>query len=468
MSRDRVSALVLLALMAAVLADTLLPMNAARLAGRGLLVVFAVLEWPRMAFNARIMVAVAGAGAAALPWLVADPGPAIARSLDAGAFLATFFASQFFLKDAARTSALVHRCSTFFVNQRPTRRYALLTLGGYLFGIILNVGVLSLLGIMIIRRNSLQAAGGSQAVRDIRERRMILALLRGFSITTLASPLAIALAVVTTALPELNWSSLLPLGMVTGALVLGCGCLGDWLQAPRHLAPLVPPMSAERDLAALAGVTGVVLAVFLLAAGIEHLAGIALSRAILLAIPAVGLVWLLRQHAAYGAAVGIRLTARRVVREAARTFPNYRTEIAILGGAGVIGTLVSVVLPPEMLGHLLSGIPVPAPLLAPLICIGVALPAFVGINPIVTVTIAASVVHAMGVLPVPPRIIALALLSGWTLSINCSSLNASAMLVGELIKRPASVVTVGWNGVFSLALAAILGGWLALLTVLSR
>jgi len=462
----RASALALLAVMALVLTDALLPMAPLRLAARCLLVAFVLLEWRRMALNAKVMVAIAGLGCAGLPLLVADPGPAVARSLDSGAFLATFFASQFFLKEAARGSPLVRRCSTFFVNQRPARRYALLTLGGYLFGIILNVGVLSLLGIMITRRNSLQAAGGSEELRLARERRMAMALLRGFSVTPLASPLSIALAVVTTALPELHWSTLLPLGILTGALVLGCGCLQDWIQAPRHLAPLVPPMESDRDIGALLGVSALVLGVFFLAAGIESAIGIPLSRAIVVSIPLVGLGWQVRQYADYGPLLAARLTGRRVVREAGRTFPNYRTEIAILGGAGVIGTLVAAAAPPELLGRLLGGLAAPPAVLAPALLLVVALPAFVGINPIVTVTIVASVVHAMAAPPLAPQVVALALLSGWVLAVNCSALTASAMLLGDILKRPPGLLTVGWNGGFSLVLAVILAAWVALLTLI--
>jgi hypothetical protein len=467
-SRRRVSALVLLGMIACVLADALLALEPLRYGARVLLIAYLALEWGRMANNARAMVALAAAMVAAAASTLAEPGRAVATSLDTGAFFATFFANQFFLREAARTSPLVHRCSTFFVNQTPGRRYALLTVGGYLFGIILNLGVLSLLGIMIIKRNSLAAAGGSLVVREVRERRMVLALLRGFSVTTLASPLSISLAVMLTALPSLHWTSMLPLGMATGALVLALGWLYDRLRAPNHLAHLVPPIEPKRDVAALLGITGLVLLVFFLAVAVETVAAIPLSRAMLVSTPLVGLGWLAIQHRRYGPELAARLVGRRIVHKAAETFPNYRSEIAILSSAGFIGTLFSTLVPPELLGTVVAAPWLPAALLPPLAAAAVIGPALVGVNPIVTVTILASALRTAPGLPVATEALALALMSGWCLSINSSALTASAMLLGELVGKPAETIVLRWNGWFTVLAYVAVSAWLVLLGLVIR
>ncbi len=467
--RSRLSALILLGMIACVLVYVLVPWEALRWVSRLLLIGYIAAEWSRIANNARVMV---GLAALLTVWAavagIGDTTKVVASSLDTGAFFATFFANQFFLREAARTSKLVSRCSAFFVNQRPGRRYALLTLGGYLFGIILNIGVLSLLGIMIKQRNSLASAGGNAQIRDIRERRMVLALLRGFSITPLASPLSISLAVLLTALPELHWSSMLPLGIATGIIILGLGWLEDKLTAPTHLAHLVPPHEPTRDVAALLGVTGLVLLVFFTAMAFEVVLGVPLSRAMLVSTPLVGLVWLGRQYVDWGTKRGSLLVGRRVVRKAAETFPNYRTEIAILSSAGFIGTLFSALVPPEVLGNIITAPFLPPVVLPALAMFAVVVPALAGINPIVSVTILASALHSAPHLPIATESLALGLIAGWSMSINSSTLTASAMLLGELVGKPAKTIVLGWNGWFTLACFVAQGGWLTALTLAMR
>ncbi len=466
---NRFSAVILLGMIACVLADVLLPHEGVRWAARGLLIAYVATEWRHIAGNARLMVILAAAMTtfAALSSL-ADPLKVVTSSLDTGAFFATFFANQFFLREAARSSKLVSRCSTFFVQQTPGRRYALLTLGGYLFGIILNLGVLSLLGIMIRQRNSLASAGGNEIIREIRERRMVLALLRGFSVTPLASPLSLSLAVLLTALPSLHWSTMLPLGIATGAIVLGLGWLVDRVTRPTHLQHLVPPFEPGRDYAALVGVTGLVLLVFLMALVFEILLGVPLSRAMLVSTPLVGLGWLARQYMDYGARTGARLVARRVVRKAAETFPAYRTEIAILSSAGFIGTLFAALVPPQVLGAVVGAPLMPPALLPILAMLAVMGPAQLGINPIVSVTILASALRNAPDLPVAPESLALALIAGWGLSVNSSPLTASAMLIGELVGKPARTIIYGWNGRFNLIAIAVVAGWLTFLALAMR
>ena len=85
--------------------------------------------------------------------VAAAPHP-IARFLDAwqrGASYAAFFLALTTLRDAAETSPLVRRCGRHLVAQPPGRRYAALTAGGHVFGIILSHGAIELLAAMAAR-----------------------------------------------------------------------------------------------------------------------------------------------------------------------------------------------------------------------------------------------------------------------------------------------------------------------------
>lgn len=458
--RKEASAVVLLAMIVCVLADAALQIDFARRAARALLVVYLLLEWRPMAGNARLMIAIAGGMTVTYGFLHGAPVAAINDALDQGTFFATFFANQFFLREAARTSPLVQRCSSFFINQPPKRRYALLTLGGYLFGIIVNLGVLSLLGLMIKRRNTLSAADGHEELRSAREKRMVLALLRGFSVTPLASPMSLALAIMLTALPDLRWGAMVPLGMASGAMILGLGWLYDWATAPRHLAAHAPKVEAERDYPALAGITAIVLAVLGLALSLEALLAVSLSRAILVSLPLVGLAWLTVQYRRHPPLKAGLLVGRRTVRRATQTFPLYRSEIAILSSAGFIGSLFAAFVPPEVLAAVLAAPWMPPLMLGPVLLGVVILAGLAGINPIVAVTILASALNVAPPLPVPIEALALSLMIGWSLSINSSALTASAMLVADLVGKSARVIVHRWNGVFSLMAALVAALWL--------
>lgn len=465
--RGRVSAIILITLIFSVLTEVLFPSVVLRNLSRGLLVAYLLLEWPGIQRNGRVMLAIAGMLTIAAIAAGAELRAA-GQALDQGAFFATFFANQFFLREPARSSVLVRRCASFFIDQPPARRYGLLTIGGYLFGIILNLGVLSLLGLMIRQRNSLAAAGGNDELRQVRERRMLLALLRGFSATPLASPLSIAMAVLLSVLPGLEWVQLLLLGLTTAAILLTFGWVIDRITAPRHLAHLVPPARGHRDPAALVGLVTLVLSVFGLAVVIETTASLPLNRAVLVALPLAGMAWLGWQYRHFRPVTGGRLVGRRLVREGARVFPRYRTEIAILSSAGFIGTMLSALVPPPVLGAALTGY-APGGLLMPaFFMLLVILPALVGMNPIMTVTILGAALAAAPATGLPTVVLALALISGWALAINTSPLTASSMVLADMVNRTPQEVTLRWNGRFALAAYVLLSGWFALLVVILR
>ncbi len=103
------------------------------------------------------------------------------------AFIVVFFAALTTLKFAAETSPSIQNCGRFLAQQPPGRRYAALTVGGQLFGLLLNYGSISLLGSMTMVNASLER---NEEIRNHRIRRMLLAIQRGFISTLPWSPLS--------------------------------------------------------------------------------------------------------------------------------------------------------------------------------------------------------------------------------------------------------------------------------------
>ncbi len=156
-----------------------------------------------------------------------------------GAAYAAFFLALTTLRDAAETSPLVRRCGRHLVAQPPGRRYAALTAGGHVFGIILSYGAIELLAAMVARANDADT-GTAAPARAWRARRMLMAIYRGFCVMNCWSPLNIMTAVVSTAVPAAPMSLLLPIAFVAAVGMAALGWLEDrWSAARRAIrAPL--------------------------------------------------------------------------------------------------------------------------------------------------------------------------------------------------------------------------------------
>ena len=104
------------------------------------------MEFPRQRRYAQILfLALTGIGLIGVA-IAADPVTLFLAAWRRGAAYGAFFLALSSLRDAAETSKLVRRCGRHLVAQPPGRRYAALTAGGHLFGIILSYGAIELLG----------------------------------------------------------------------------------------------------------------------------------------------------------------------------------------------------------------------------------------------------------------------------------------------------------------------------------
>ncbi|MBS7689773.1 hypothetical protein I0E98_01495 [Pseudomonas lalucatii] len=146
-------------------------------------------------------------------WVFENPWSLLGEAIGRFTFFATFVAALSLLRLPAYRSRLVRQCGKVMLAQFPARRYPILSLGAGLFGVILNIGVLNLFAGMIEKSNTLAAANGREWVRETRRRRMLMAVLRGFSLAPLISPLGIGMAVILASMPSLRWLDLAPTPM---------------------------------------------------------------------------------------------------------------------------------------------------------------------------------------------------------------------------------------------------------------
>lgn len=392
--------------------------------------------------------------------LAAHPRDLFLMGWRRGASYAAFFLALTTLRDAAETSPLVRRCGQHLVAQPPGRRYAALTAGGHVFGITLSYGAIDLLAAMVMRANTLEAAGGSDEIRAIRARRMLLAIYRGFCVMNCWSPINIMTAVVSTAVPAAPMRLLLPLAFVVSVGMVVIGWVEDRLSGARLRTRSGTRPATTESWAIHWRIIALVVLVMLLAEATSALFGISLVAGVTLSVPLVALGWLMVQCGRFGGLRATRLPGlllRRAHRFMLRV-PTIRGEATVLGGSGFMAVAIGNLLPGTGLTPLIATLPpITVPLLVPLVLIATGL---IGLNPVAMVALVGAVIPNPAALGVPPAVLAFACMLGWGLGVTMTPMSSSAIITARWAEVSPWTVTSRWNAYFTSS--ALLLAWLAI------
>jgi len=386
----------------------------------------------------------------------------IEKALVSAAFISGFFVALAWLRHAAGGSASIDRCGRFLAEQPPGRRYAALSVGGHLFGLVLSYGAISLLG-SLAEANA--AREPNKEIAEIRARRMLLAVQRGFVSTLPWSPLAFAMAISLALVPGASWAAVVPLCAVSGALLIGLGWAVDTIVKPKLTGPRPTPQVAEGSWARLLPLVAL-LAIIVASVGIlqalTHLRAVAVVMAV---VPLVSLVWIAIQGAKTPEGV-LRHGTARLRRFAGTDLTGYRSELVLLATAGFIGTLGSALIQPMIAasGLDLASLPAWALLLA-LVWI-IPITGQLGMNPILAVSLIAPLLPSAAALGVEPTAIVVAITAGWSLSGITSPYTATTMLVGSFGHVSARRVGLIWNGIYVGVMVVALSGWVVVVSQL--
>ncbi|WP_353250736.1 hypothetical protein [Salinisphaera sp. T31B1] len=426
------------------------------------LIVYLAAQWRAQSRLAKSLLLVGLGVALAIALWREDASELLAAALDRFCFFATFVSALGMLRVAALRSRLIRQAGQSLIRQSPSRRYPILAAGTGLFGIIVNIGVLSLFGALIKRSNTLTAAGGHESIRATRERRMMLAMLRGFAMVPLASPLSITVAVILSNMPYLTYWDLVPLALPTAALVFALGWLFDWLQRPAPTGLALP----EPRPASLAAFIRFGLLAAAITASVFMVAGLldlSLPVAVLIACPLSSFVWLALQRRRLGGGTGARRAGLLLWRHARLIFGANRVEIAILGGSGFLGALIAPLVDTEQLSAWLLASNLHGPAAAVAAMLMIVMLAQCGLNPIVSATLLLGVLPDPSSIGLPPVLLASALMSAWALSMLSSPFTAVMLILSGLTGRSVYAITWRWNGLYFLLTVAVLSAWLFVL-----
>ncbi len=445
---------------AATLADQLAHVaHAGDLAGLAILL-FLLLEFRRQRRYAQVLfVALFAIGMVGV-LLAADPALLFLAGWRRGASYAAFFVALTTLRDAAETSPLVRRCGQHLVAQPPGRRYAALTAGGHMFGITLSYGAIELLAAMVMRANTIEAAGGSQAIRAIRTRRMLLAIYRGFCVMNCWSPINIMTAVVSTAVPAAPMRLLLPIAFVVAVGMAGLGWLEDRLSGARLQTRGGTRPVTTKSWMIHSRIAGLILLVMLLSEATALLCGISVVAGVTLVVPLIAAAWLTVQSWRFAGPARYRLPGllRRRAERFMLRIPTIRAEATVLGASGFMGVAIGNLLPGTGLTPLIASLPpLTMPLLIPLLLIATGQ---LGLNPVAVVALVGAVVPDPSALGLPPAVLAFSCMLGWGLGVTMTPMSSSAIITARWAEVSPWTVTSKWNAPF--AASALLLAWVAI------
>ena len=450
--RASLSSLALLSVVVGAVVQSLGGGTAAGLAAAAALLLYVLLEGWAARSNSRIILGMAALAGLASLWH-ADPLGLLERAATASAALIGLFVALGFLREAAETSDLVRRCGELMVRQPPGRRYMVLSVGSHLIALVLNFGVLPLLGSMVMRGNTAEAAGGDPRIVAIRSRRMLSAMLRGFALMTAWSPLSVSFAVTSVALPGLAWHGLLAAQVVLAVILL----LFGWVLDRRAFPPsgrVLPGVGEPTDWGPALRMALLVASVVAGSMAVALIIDVRLVVGAMLVVPASAVAWLLVQQ---GDPLRVAQDLRRRLRV---SLPAFRDEVAMLGGAMFLGTVAAAFLSADLVGHFIDGLGLPAIVLVILLAWTMMILAQLGISQIVSTTLFAGALSHMGAHAAPPLVVASGLMGAWALSACSTPVGAAVLTVARVGGVSVGTVAREWNGGFVIGGALLLALWL--------
>lgn len=385
--------------------------------------------------------------------------PLLGRALDQTMFLVAFIQTMSLLREAAVRSAAVRDVGAFLTRQPPRRRTWANLLGGHAMGILLNFGALSLLGPLI--QNGVRATSQDQEVAQIRERRQLSALLRGFSWIVVWAPTTVTQALIAENLPASHPPTLMALGLVTVVMIFTLAWMEDqamWRKTAARLRASgrirdEPAPTPHRALRNLAGICFMLLGCALV---IRWACGVSTVAALMLTGPICLVAWTAIQVAPGGLRATLNET-KQVLREVANgPVPNSARECATLGASGFIGVAAAALVPVGTVAHWLDVMQLSPALLLALLPLLVVLAAQFALSPIMMVVFLASIVSALPEAPADPTLIAFALSCGWAITMTAGPNAAGALIMSRVTGHSPYVLTWHWNLAFSALAYAVL------------
>ena len=430
MIRTPLSAAIYVLLVVVAIASRIWPIPLGRDIGVALTLIFLVLEigrTPALQRNVGLGIAALGGIAA---WAGGDLFGAFYDGLErAQVFMVMFFAVMW-LREPAVTSPSLRGLRDAVVRQPPGRRYPILWLSAHFLGAVLNLAAMSLLSVM----------AAEQTDRRLR-RRLSIALMLGFTTASSWGPFYVSVSVILTAIPEVSWIDIAPLGLGLSILMLAVGWAYDRLflrQAPTVTErPSGPSLGIETI--GRAAVILLLLSMFVL--GAHLLAGLSIPVALGVIGPPFAIFWAMLQSPPEARwSKGVRPFIARIF----LNVPDLRNEALAFGAASVLGVGVAQVLPPALISEYLQAWGLGGDTVVVMVIFGMTVASFFGLHPVILVILVGEVMPPE-VIGIPAPLLAIAMLGVWGTSTMISPFSATTLFMSRVVNVPSHVIAWRWG-----------------------
>ncbi len=419
-----------------------------------LVVAFMLTQLGRLSFSVLILSAIGVIFVAFGTLTRSDMLELMAAAIIRSGSVVAIFVSLLTLRSAVNDIPGIVRSGLYLVSQPPGRRYAALTLGSQLFSHILQYGAVTLLGGLV---TSITAREPDGWLRQSRERRMLLAIQRGFVATLCWSPVAFPMIISTTVIRGSSWLGSVPGALGTSVILTFVGWFLDSLFKPQ-VKPAPPPMPAIGRVADLFPLALLFVAlcggasVFVLTFGMPILAAIV----VLVPITSLSIVVARADNGIAGRLGAVSEWLRRFTTQEAPSFSSESMLVMVATFTGLLS--VDLFGPVVAEAHLPA---LPGWLILVLIVWWMPLIGLFGLHPILAASLVSGLLPQPALYDLTPDQIVIAITAGWALSGATSPFTAVTLLVARLGRVRATTVGLQWNRWFLLVNAVALSLWAA-------
>ncbi|MGS2719385.1 hypothetical protein [Paraglaciecola aestuariivivens] len=424
--------------------------------------IFTLIEWPQLETASKILALIAASLVALLLPLGFISSEQLLFMCSSVAFFAFFLMALHLLKEAALTSKSVYLTGQALLQQQPTRRYTLLTVASHLLGILMSMGAISLFATMIQRSLQEQSTELDANIRQIRQKRMMQAVLRGFCSIPLWAPTTVTITLLVTTMPNLQWLDILPYGLILTFAALIFGIALDHIQAPTHLNHLVPQLSNKlSDLRVCKSIFVVVINLVVLSAILLYSTQLSVISAVLVSASLTSCGWIFFQYKHQASiSQALVLTKTRFSQKLFTQLPSQRSELVFFTSSVLIGQLLISQLNIAWFSQHLVAMELSAPLILIMASWLIVISSMLYINPIISVTFVAGTLWQTPMLTTMPITLALVLMVTWAAVIGSSPTSSSVRIGAKIANVSPIQLGLKWNGLYSLVLLILLDAYL--------
>lgn len=442
---DRLLSIVLLCLMGSELMWLVTRSDVIEAIAGAVLALSVLLTAPRFGIRETYLLAIVMILSALVWFTVEAPLEVIAEGARQAAFLMSFVLLVGLIQQAAQTSQDVKTCGEFLTNQPPGRRYVSIFLGTHYMSHVFNLGIIALIAPLIMKGTE----DASDPRNPIRQRRQISAMLTGFAWGVVWSPTAIAPLALLTLLPGTERIPWMIAGFFIALVVLLAGWAEDkarW-KPGAFSQPMAPPAFPK---SAFAGFGALCLVLLFLTLSSMAIFDQSVVFGLMLSSPIILIGWLMLQNQGDAGATGSR------VAEIYRTFlPNSAPIGVSLACSGFIGRVAAHLTPSQDIAEYLNIMAMPGWLFMLGLSLLVMTMSWLALSPIMLAVFLGAVLAELPAMPVERTWAALAISSGWALSMMTSPFATTVLLNTQITGIP-GLTFVGWNWRFSLMAIGIL------------